>query len=105
MMRCSLLITDYSSIVWDVLYMGKPTVFYQYDRERYDDVWGSYIDLETELPGENATDCDTLIDLVASYIDSGFKMNEAYEPMRKVYYSHLDRDNCKRIWEEIIRKN
>jgi len=104
MMRCSLLITDYSSIVWDVLYMGKPTVFYQYDREKYDEVWGSYIDLKTELPGENATDCDQLVDLIESYINTGFKMKEAYEPMRKAYYSHLDKNNCKRIWEAIAQK-
>lgn len=101
MMRCRLLITDYSSIVWDVLYMQKPTVFYQYDRQAYNDTWGSYIDLERELPGENAADCDSLIDLIESYADRDFRMNEAYEPLRKLYYSHVDKNNCKRIWEAI----
>lgn len=35
LMRCRMLITDYSSVCWDVLYQDKPTLFYQFDLDKY----------------------------------------------------------------------
>lgn len=31
MKKCSMLITDYSSVCWDVCYLDKPVLFYQFD--------------------------------------------------------------------------
>ena len=45
-MRCRMLITDYSSVCWDVLYQDKPTLFYQFDLDKYNEAHGSYIDNE-----------------------------------------------------------
>lgn len=49
LMRCRMLITDYSSVCWDILYQDKPSLFYQFDIEKYNEAHGSYIDMETEL--------------------------------------------------------
>ena len=35
LMRCSMMITDYSSACWDVYYQGKPVLFYQFDAVSY----------------------------------------------------------------------
>lgn len=51
-MECSMLITDYSSVSWDVYYLGKPVIFYQFDYELYMKAHGSYIDMEKELFGD-----------------------------------------------------
>ena len=32
---CAMLITEYSSVFWDVVYMKKPVVFYQFDTEKF----------------------------------------------------------------------
>lgn len=37
MMRCKMLVTDYSSVCWDVFYLDKPVVFFQFDREKYEE--------------------------------------------------------------------
>lgn len=50
-MRCRMLITDYSSVCWDVLYQDKPSLFYQFDIDKYNEAHGSYIDMDTELFG------------------------------------------------------
>lgn len=49
LMRCRMLITDYSSVCWDILYQDKPSLFYQFDIGKYNEAHGSYIDMETEL--------------------------------------------------------
>jgi len=48
------LVTDYSSIFIDFSLMGKPTVFYVYDHDRYGAERGFYLDFNTQLPGPAA---------------------------------------------------
>ena len=74
MMQSKMLITDYSSICWDMYYMDKPILFYQYDVDKYLDTWGSYVDLEKDLPGERTDDTEKLIEMIGGYIDAGFAM-------------------------------
>lgn len=52
MLAADVLVTDYSSIMFDFANTGRPMVFYTYDLERYrDDARGLYVDFETEAPG------------------------------------------------------
>jgi CDP-glycerol glycerophosphotransferase len=51
-LAADVLVTDYSSAMFDFAVTGKPMVFYAYDLERYrDTLRGLYIDLETVAPG------------------------------------------------------
>ena len=99
MMRCKMLVTDYSSVSWDVLYMGKPVVFYQYDTEAYLGTWGSYIDLEKDTPGVRVTDADALIDAIVECIEGGFVLDEEVAAKRDDFFAYTDQDNTKRICE------
>src|SRR5699024_1266551 len=57
-----ILITDYSSVMFDYANLRRPMLFYTYDLEKYrDDVRGFYIDLEEEAPGPLLRDTDELI--------------------------------------------
>ena len=40
LMSCHMLITDYSSVCWDMLYQNKPTLFYQFDLDQYNEAHG-----------------------------------------------------------------
>ncbi len=97
MMQCKLLVTDYSSVAWDVYYMGKPIIFYQYDLQAYLDTWGSYIDLEKDSPGERVETHNELITAIESYIDNGFVMKPEYEAKREEHYEFIDHNNSQRI--------
>jgi CDP-glycerol glycerophosphotransferase (TagB/SpsB family) len=101
MMRSKALITDYSSVAWDMFYMNKPSLFYQFDTEEYDAAWGSYIDLKTEMPGDRAETHEELLALTERYADEGFRLSSRFEGLRARYFKYLDQDNCKRIGEEI----
>ncbi len=53
------IITDYSSVVFDASLMDKPTVFYCPDLEEYkDDI---YLDYDKELPGEKITRAEDIL--------------------------------------------
>ncbi len=105
MMQCKLLVTDYSSVSWDVYYLGKPIIFYQYDLQAYLDTWGSYIDLEKDSPGERVTDHDSLIKTIESYIDNGFEMKEEYLAKREEHYEFIDQNNAQRICKVLKARN
>ena len=55
------LVTDYSSSVFDFAVTGKPVVLFAYDLEHYRDrLRGFTLDLDTDLPGPVVTDADQL---------------------------------------------
>lgn len=57
------LVTDYSSAMFDFACTGRPMVFFAYDLEQYrDEVRGFYFDFENEAPGPIARTGDDVID-------------------------------------------
>lgn len=61
-----LLITDYSSSLFDYAILGRPMIFYMYDRETYQNALrGTYFNFEQTLPGpivEHESDLQNCID-------------------------------------------
>lgn len=104
MMRCKLLVTDYSSVCWDVFYQGKPVIFYQFDAEQYDEAHGSYIDFEKDLFGDRAVKPEELMALLEEYAENDFALKEKYAKMRTKCYKYIDKNNSKRICEEIVKR-
>ena len=104
-MECSMLITDYSSVCWDVYYQGKPVLFYQFDVDKYNETQGAYIDLETELFGDRAVNNDQLFALMEEEAADDFRLKPKYAEMRRSMYKYIDRNNSKRVCEEIRKRN
>lgn len=104
MMQCSMLITDYSSVCWDMYYMGKPVVFYQFDYDMYMENHGSYLDMENELFGERYTELEDVIRSIRDNIANGFRESERAREMRSKYFKYIDSDNSKRTYEYLKSK-
>ncbi|WP_196001935.1 CDP-glycerol glycerophosphotransferase family protein [Clostridium sp. 1001271B_151109_B4] len=102
LMESSLLITDYSSVSWEMYHQNKPTLFYHFDVEDYKKYQGSFLDLDNELFGECAKNPEELIESIKGYIQSEFKLPQKYEDMRSKYFSFVDSKNCERIYNAII---
>lgn len=103
LMKSSLLITDYSSVAWDMYYQKKPIIFYQFDLEDYIKYQGSYIDMEKNLFGDQARNVETLINLIKKYAEQDFEEEQKYAVMRKQYLKYTDHHNSSRIYQEIIK--
>jgi CDP-glycerol glycerophosphotransferase len=89
-LAADVLITDYSSVMFDFAITGKPMVFYVYDLEFYrDELRGFYFDFEPEAPGPL---CRTTGEVVAALEDLAAirrSYGERYDAFR-VRYNHLD---------------
>ena len=103
-MRCSMMITDYSSAVWDVFYQGKPVVFYLFDLERYNQVQGSYIDMEKDAFGDVVYTPEKLASVIEEYTVRGFEEKKQYGAMRSELIKYIDDKNSERTYNEIIRR-
>ena len=63
-----MLITDYSSVMFDYSILRRPILFYAYDLEKYkNDLRGFYFDYEAEVPGPISKDTESLIRDIVSY--------------------------------------
>lgn len=100
-----LLVTDYSSVFFDVGYMGKPCVYYQFDREKFyaTHYKKGYFDYDTMGFGEVALSHEVLIDVLVRYIQTGFCTPDAYKDRAGKFFPLRDRNNCKRIMDEILK--
>ena len=102
LMGCKAVITDYSSICWDALFMDKPVVYFQPDAERYLEQTGSYIDFDAELPGYVAHDASELVDALHETIDAGFTLNAEHARMAGSWFANRDANNRERTLRYIL---
>jgi CDP-glycerol glycerophosphotransferase len=80
------LITDYSSVMFDFAITGRPLLFYTYDLEHYrDELRGFYFDLEADAPGPLCRDMDELMSALTdlegirrSYADAYARFRERF---------------------------
>ena len=100
----ALLITDYSSVAFDFAYLNKPIIYSQYDKEEfyaghlYDE---GYFDYVEDGFGPVIKDKNKLTDQIIKYIKNDCKMEKKYKERTKTFYEFNDKNNCKRIHEEI----
>ncbi len=99
--KSSLMITDYSSVVFDFNYLKKPTIFYQFDVNAYLKHRGSYVDLNKDLVGDMAYTKEEVIKHISEYVQNDFKYKSKYLIKSKKYYDYHDEKNFDRIYKEI----
>lgn len=104
LMSCRMLITDYSSVCWDVLYQDKPILFYQFDLDKYNEAHGSYLDMHRDLFGARAEDQDQLLDLLEETVQNDFRMKPEYEEKRNYYLQFKDHQHSRHICDEILKR-
>ncbi len=66
--RSALLITDYSSLAWDALYLGIPVIFFHFDVEEYLAHRASFVDLRGRLFGPTTHSVAELESAISSFV-------------------------------------
>lgn len=96
-----MMITDLSSVLFDMAYMKKPVIYYQKVKE--DCYKDGYMDFETEAFGELVFEEDILVDHIEYYFKCNFEMKKEYEKRVDDTFSYRDSKNSERIYEEILK--
>ena len=78
------LVTDYSSVMFDFVNTGRPLLFFTWDLEEYrDNLRGFYFDFEAEAPGPLLTGTSGVIDALRRLDAVGEEYAERYQAFRE----------------------
>ena len=99
----SMLITDYSSVFFDVAYMRKPVIYYQFDRDAFRQVHyqEGYFSYDDGF-GPVAFDTEAVLKYLEGYCGNGFRMEESYAKKADGFFVYRDSKNCERVYNSII---
>ncbi len=103
MRQCSLLVTDYSSVFFDVAYMNKPLVYVPFDEDEF---YGrhyrrGYFDLSRDGFGPVCRTVDAAVDEIIAAIDREFSVESPYEERIDAFFGRRDTNNSARVFSAI----
>jgi CDP-glycerol glycerophosphotransferase len=99
--QSAIMVTDYSSVGFDFAFLGKPVIYFQFDRERFLGRNGSHLDLDHELPGPIGFQATAVVDQVVEALESGGAMAAEFAKRADRFIAHRDQGNCERIFSAI----
>lgn len=103
--RCAVLLTDYSSVAFEVGLLKRPVFYYQFDKDEFfasHTYKPGYFDYERDGFGEIATTHDQLLSSVSRCLDSGCKNEKIYSKRSDAFFTFKDRKNCERIYTSLV---
>ncbi|TXS38872.1 bifunctional glycosyltransferase/CDP-glycerol:glycerophosphate glycerophosphotransferase [Streptomyces sp. OR43] len=103
MKECSLMVTDYSSVFFDVAYMDTPIVYVPFDEE---DFYGrhykrGYFNLSDDGFGPVCRTVDGAVNEIIASIRNRFVVQSPYRERAEQFFAHRDHGNCERVFEAI----
>ena len=102
-----LIVTDYSSSVFDFVYMRKPVIYTQFD---YDDFFGGshsvgkgYFEFERDGFGEVEYELETTVDRIIEYMENGCQLKDKYRERINDFFAFDDKNNSQRVYEMAVK--
>ena len=108
--KSKLLITDYSSVYFDFAYLKKPIIYCLFDLDHLHLIHSihtgkdDYFDYDTMGFGPATYDDEQTVDVLIKCVKNGCKMEKKYIDRVDNFFEYFDDNNCKRIYDEIIKK-
>ena len=101
--KANLMITDYSSAVFDFALLRKPIFYYQFDLKAYRKRQHpeGYFSYEKDGFGRIAKTKGALVRDIIKCIERGFKNEHCYLKREDNFFMRNDRKNCERVYEAI----
>ncbi len=106
--RSAMMITDYSSVLFDFAYLRKPVVYTHFDKESffegqiYDEGYFSY---ENDGFGPVCYDMESTVDAIIAAMERDCKNEQKYLDRINSFYAYSDKNNCERIYNAIMGKS
>lgn len=97
-----ILITDYSSIIYEYSPLNRPIIFYPYDYEKYVELRGGfYVDYKKELPGPLCYTEEELLNVLENIDVNQTKYNKKINSFNKKYNYLSDGQASKRFIDKL----
>ena len=98
-----MVVTDYSSVLFDFLYQGKPAICYIFDNKAMESVHGKpYVDYN-DLPVGIAQSEEELISEIVSLLEKNCQIDDSIKPEIEHYIKFRDHHNCERVYQSVLR--
>jgi CDP-glycerol glycerophosphotransferase len=102
-LAADVLLTDYSSLMFDYANTGRPMLFFTYDLERYrDELRGFYFDFEGEAPGPLLATSDEVIDALSALDDVARTHAEPYRRFTERFCDLDDGKAASRVADRLL---
>lgn len=102
--ECAMVVTDYSSAVFDAAYLQRPVIYCQFDREEFfaGHVYSEgYFDYERDGFGEVEHDLEGTVQRLMEYMEHGCMLKDKYRKRIEDFFAFRDRKNCERVYAAI----
>lgn len=100
--EASLMVTDYSGIQFDFATMRKPLVYYHPETlpPQYEE---GGLEYANEGFGPVCKQEEQVVDVLCEYMNNNCKLEEKYENRISRFFTYHDTDNCKRVYEAVVK--
>lgn len=99
-----ILITDYSSVMFDFALLNKPMLFFAYDIDEYcNNLRGLYVDFKKEAPGPILYDTDEVIDSILNIDEETEKCKDRIKAFHEKYLTYESADSCEQIVRKVLK--
>lgn len=101
---CACLITDYSSVAFDVAYMKKPIIYFQFDEEEYysKHYQKGYFDYDTMGFGAKCKTMSQVNEQLELILENSCQMTAQYQKRVDDFFVYRDKKNCERVFNRIL---
>ncbi len=101
--QIDILITDYSSVYLDFLFVNRPTVFFPFDIDTYlSEDRAMYIEYDEYTPGEKVISIEQLIVAIKKILDNGDMYSDKRLELRKKIFKYEENLSSFRIVSKIM---
>ena len=104
--QSALVVTDYSSAIFDAVYLGCPVVYAHFDHEQFfagEHIYQKgYFDYERDGFGEVEYDLSSTVNRIVEYMQTGCKQKDQYRKRAEQFFAYRDRCNCQRVYDKIV---
>lgn len=101
-----IMVTDYSSVAFDFAYLKKPVIYSQFDEDAFyeEHSYGKgYFTYREDGFGPVTTTVEQTVDALINYMEQDCQMERNYIDKVERFFAFTDRNNCRRLYEEIRR--
>ena len=100
-----MMITDFSSVFFDMVYMKKPVVFYQFDEQKFrQQQYGQgYFDYHNNAFGKTFDREEDVLEELEAIVRNHYEVSAQYLEAHRKTFEKYDQENSKRIVQLLIQ--